>query len=176
LAGRVYPYIVKEYFMRWPVSALPEVVDELLEDLLNHGLLTASEDRRIWRRPPTESTEAVQLSVLARASVPILERYYLAISQLLRAGSGKLSQEALVHQCQLTAQRMSMLYALNSPEFFDRHLFDHFLRLLRQQDVLQTTPEGKLAYDAEQLEAIASDAKMVLAEQIRNSILQVVHR
>lgn len=176
LAGRVYPYVVHEYFMRWSMAELTEVVDELLEDLLNHGLLTASEDHEVWQRPPTESAEAVQLSVLARATVPILERYYLAISQLLRAGSGKLSQQALVRQCQLTAQRMSMLYALNSPEFFDRQLFDQFLKLLRQHEVLRVTPEGKLAYDTETLEAIASDAKMVLAEQIRNSILQVVHR
>lgn len=176
LAGRVYPYVVKEYFMRWSRNELPGVVDELLEDLLNHGLLTASEDREEWRRPATESTEAVQLSVLARATVPILERYYLAISQLLRAGSGRISQQALVHQCQITAQRMSMLYALNSPEFFDRALFDQFINQLRLHDVVGTSPDDKLVYDTQSLEAIAADAKMVLAEQIRNSILQVVHR
>ncbi|MCK7491603.1 MAG: hypothetical protein MZW92_07850 [Comamonadaceae bacterium] len=60
-------------------------MDELLEDLLNHGLLTAAEDRSVWHRPTAESSEAVQLSVLARSRrVPILERYYLAMSLLLQ--------------------------------------------------------------------------------------------
>jgi glycerol-3-phosphate O-acyltransferase len=176
LAGRVYPYVADEYFLRWDEAEVPAVVDELLEDLLNHGLLTASEDRSRWHRPAAESSEAVQLSVLARITVPILERYYLAISLLLRAGSGRLSQEALERQCQLTAQRMAMLYELNSPEFFDRALFGNFIERLRERGVLGDASEGKLAYEPAMLEAVAADAQLVLHEQIRNSILQVVHR
>jgi len=87
LAWRIYPYVADEYFLRWSEAELPGVVDELLEDLLNHGLLTASEDRSQWQRPAAESIESVQLSVLARATVPIVERFYLAISLLMKAGS-----------------------------------------------------------------------------------------
>ena len=176
LAGRVYPYVADEYFLRWREHELPGVVDELLEDLANHGLLTTTEDRAEWQRPPAESREAVQLSILARLSVPILERYYLAISLLTRAGSGRLTQEALERQCQLTAQRMAMLYELNSPEFFDRALFGIFIERLRERGVVQEAGEGRLVFDARVLEAVASDAQFVLHEQIRNSILQVVHR
>jgi glycerol-3-phosphate O-acyltransferase len=176
LAGRVYPYVADEYFLHWREHELPAVVDELLEDLLNHGLLTASDDRSEWRRPAAEASEAVQLSVLARLSVPILERYYLAISLLLRAGSGRLTQDALERQCQLTAQRMAMLYELNSPEFFDRALFGNFVGRLRARNVVSEAAEGRLVFDAKVLEAVASDAQFVLHEQIRNSILQVVHR
>jgi glycerol-3-phosphate O-acyltransferase len=176
LAGRVYPYVADEYFLHWRDDELPAVVDELLEDLLNHGLLTASEDRDEWRRPPAESSEAVQLSVLARITVPILERYYLAISLLLRAGSGRLTQDALERQCQLTAQRMAMLYELNSPEFFDRALFGNFIERLRERGVVTEAAEERIAFDATVLEAVAADAQIVLHEQIRNSILQVVHR
>jgi len=176
LAGRVYPYVADEYFLRWSEAEIPAVVDELLEDLLNHGLLTASADRSEWHRPPAESSEAVQLSVLARITVPILERYYLAISLLLRAGSGKLTQEALELQCQLTAQRMAMLYELNSPEFFDRALFGNFIERLRRREVLWIAADERIGYDPTLLQAVAADAQYVLHEQIRNSILQVVHR
>jgi glycerol-3-phosphate O-acyltransferase len=176
LAGRVYPYVADEYFLHWREHELEAVVDELLEDLLNHGLLTATADRTEWHRPPAESSEAVQLSVLARITVPILERYYLAISLLLRAGSGRLTQDALERQCQLTAQRMAMLYELNSPEFFDRALFGNFIGRLRERRVVDDGAEGRLVFDAGVLEAVAADAQFVLHEQIRNSILQVVHR
>lgn len=176
LARRVYPYVADEYFLRWSEEELPGVVDELLEDLFNHGLLTASEDRAVWHRPPAETPEAVQLSVLAQVTVPILERYYLALALLLKAGAGRLSQEALERQCQLMAQRMALLYEINSPEFFDRALFQNFLALLRERKVLWVDAEGRLEFDAAMLEAIVSDAQMVLNEQVRNSILQVVHR
>ena len=114
--------------------------------------------------------------MLARATVPILERYYLAISLLLKAGSGRITQDALERQCQLTAQRMSLLYELNSPEFFERALFGNFIDLLRARKVLQQGADGTLGLRAGMVEAIAADAQLVLHEQIRNSILQVVHR
>ena len=176
LSRRVYPYVADEYFLRWTEAELPAVVDELLEDLSNHGLLTTSDDRSEWRRPPAEASEAVQLSVLARVTVPILERYYLAISLLLRAGPGRLTQEALERQCQLTAQRMAMLYELNSPEFFDRALFGNFVQRLAERDVLALGEDDKINFEPAVLHAIAADAQLVLHEQIRNSILQVVHR
>jgi glycerol-3-phosphate O-acyltransferase len=176
LARRVYPYVADEYFLRWTEQELPAVVDELLEDLLNHGLLTAAEDRSVWHRPDAESSEAVQLSVLARVTMPILERYYLAMSLLLKAGSGRLSQDALERQCQLMAQRMALLYEINSPEFFDRALFGNFIEQLRVRHVLTDTEDGKLAFQPAMLEAIVADAQLVLHEQVRNSILQVVHR
>ena len=176
LARRVYPYVADEYFLRWSEAELPGVVDELLEDLLNHGLLTANEDRSVWHRPPAETPEAVQLSVLAQVTVPILERYYLALALLLKAGTGRLNQEALERQCQLMASRMALLYEINSPEFFDRALFQNFLALLRDRKVLSVDGEGRLEFEAAMLEAIVSDAQMVLNEQVRNSILQVVHR
>jgi hypothetical protein len=70
----------------------------------------------------------VQLSVLAHVTVPIIERYYLVIAVLLKSGSGRISQDVLESQCQLMAQRMSLLYELNSPEFFDKALFKNFHR------------------------------------------------
>jgi glycerol-3-phosphate O-acyltransferase len=70
------------------------------------------------------------------------------------------------------ASRMSLLYELRSPEFFDKTLFRQFLDLLRARNVIRTVPGGLLTYD-EALLAVASDAQLVLSEQIRHSILQV---
>ena len=75
---------------------------------------------------------------------------------------------------QLTAQRMAMLYGLNSPEFFDRTMFEHFIDLLRARGVIRLSNGGKLEFD-EVLMRVAADAQFVLSEQIRHSILQVTH-
>jgi glycerol-3-phosphate O-acyltransferase len=137
-------------------------------------LLETLENNTQWRRPPTGSSEAVQLSVLAQITVQIIERYYLAIAILLKSGSGRITQDALESQCRLMAQRMSLLHELNSPEFFDKALFKNFIDLLRTRKVIEVNGEGRLAFN-EILEAVAEDAQLVLHEQIRNSILQVTH-
>jgi glycerol-3-phosphate O-acyltransferase len=174
LAWRIYPYIAQELFLHWPEARLPAVVDEVLATFASLGLLEPSADRSVWRRPRTGSTEAVQLSGLAHATLEVIERYYLAIALLLRAGSGAITQEALESRCHQMASRMSLLYEMRSPEFFDRALFHQFLDLLRERDVIRIDPGGHLGYDQELL-AVAADAQLVLSEQIRHSILQVTH-
>lgn len=174
LAWRIYPYIRDELFLRWDESEIEGVVRATLELLANHGLLEAVGNGAEWQRPSTGTAEAVQLSLLAQITVPIIERYYLTISLLLKSGSGRVSQEVLENQCQLMAQRMSLLYELNSPEFFDKALFKNFIDLLRARNVLGVNAEGKLTY-TELLLAVSADAQLVLHEQIRNSILQVTH-
>ena len=165
---------IQQLTLRWEESEVPGVVDDVLEALARSGLLSRSEDGRVWRRPPTGTVEAVQLSVLAQATIQTVERYYLAIALLLQAGRGELTAEGLERRCASMAQRMSMLYGLNSPEFFDRTMFRSFIDLLRRRGVIEVGEGGKLTY-GEPLLAVADDARVVLSEQIRNSILQVTH-
>ena len=127
-----------------------------------------------WQRPQPNSLAAMQLSLLAQTTVATVERYYLAIALLIGAGSGAIGQAALEERCQLMAQRMTMLYGINSPEFFDRSLFENFIDLLRVRGVVRADERGRLVFD-ETLVRVATDAQLVLSEQIRHSILQVTH-
>jgi len=174
LAWRIYPYIAAELFLRWREDEVPSVVNAVLDCLERHGLIHANEDRSEWRRPPPTDARAMQLSLLAQATIQTIERYYLAIAQLLRAGSGQINQSDLEKRCQLTAQRMTMLYGLNSPEFFDRTMFENFLDLLRARGVIRVSSGGLIVFD-DVLIRVAADAQFVLSEQIRHSILQVTH-
>jgi glycerol-3-phosphate O-acyltransferase len=172
LAWRVYPYVASELFLRWREEELARVIEEVLAALAEIGVLHPNEDRTAWRRPPPDSPAAMQLSMLAQSTIQTIERYYLAISLLLRAGSGTINQKALEQQCQLAAQRMNMLFGFDSPEFFDRALFENFIDLLRERGVIRAGPAGTLEFD-EVLMRVAADAQLVLSEQIRHSILQV---
>jgi glycerol-3-phosphate O-acyltransferase len=175
LMWRIYPYVRDELFLRWSEAEIGARVLETLDDFANHGLLESTEEGAAWRRPATGSAEAVQLSLLAQVTVQIIERYYLVIAVLLKSGSGRISQDVLESQCQLMAQRMSLLYELNSPEFFDKTLFANFIDLLRARNVLGVNAEGRLTF-TDMLPTVADDAQLVLHEQIRNSVLQVTHR
>jgi glycerol-3-phosphate O-acyltransferase len=174
LAWRIYPYICAELFLHWDETELEAVVLANLRALRATGLLSSDESEADWSAAPATSAEAAQLPVLAQPTRQIIERYYLAIALLLRAGSGAVTQAELEKRCQQMAQRMTTLHGLHSPEFFDRSLFESFLSLLRRRGVIRADGEGKLVFD-EALDRIADDAQLVLSEQLRHSILQVVH-
>jgi len=174
LAWRIYPYIAEELFLHWREDQVHEVVQEQLRVFQSLGLLTPNADGTLWSRPAAAAPEAVQLSLLAQATIQTVERYYLAIALLVRAGSGKMTAATLEERCHLMAQRMSMLYRFNSPEFFDKALFADFIDHLRRRGVIQTDGAGMLTFN-EVLLNVEADAQLVLAEQIRHSILQVTH-
>jgi len=172
LVWRVYPYAAAELFLRWGEDEVAAVVAALLDTFAGLKLLSTDAERRVWQRPVATSFEAMRLSILAAAMIPTIERYYLVIAVLLQARSGTIGQEALEERCHLMAQRMSLLYGLNSPEFFDKSLFRNFIDLLRRRGVVQNGADGRLEF-GELLLAVAADAQLVLSEQIRHSILQV---
>lgn len=174
LVGRIYPYVAAELFLRWEEGEVPEAVERVLAAMGRLGLIEADDAGEGWRRAPPASAQAMQLSLLAQATLQTIERYYMAVSQLLSAGSGTINQATLERRCQLTAQRMTQLYGLNSPEFFDPALFANFIGLLRKRAVISADAAGNLGFD-EVLMRVAQDAQLVLSEQLRHSILQVMH-
>jgi glycerol-3-phosphate O-acyltransferase len=172
LVWRVYPYIRSELALHFPEAEIGAVADFLLDAMARSNLLEASEDRSEWQRPPPTSLEAAQLSLLAQATLQTIERYYLVVASLLQAGSGAIGREALEQRCHLIAQRMSVLYGLNSPEFFDKSLFGNFIDLLIARNVIAAAENGSLCF-GEPLLGVAADAQIVLSEQLRHDILQV---
>jgi glycerol-3-phosphate O-acyltransferase len=174
LAWRIYPYIAAELFLRWSEAELAGVVERLLATFGRLGILESIDAGTAWRRPPPTSPHAIQLSLLAQATIQTIERYYLSIAVLLRAGSGQINSRTLAERCQLMAQRIGMLYGFNSPEFSDRPMFDKFIALLLERQVIRVADGGVLVFDVV-LERVAFDAEFVLSEQIRHSILQVTH-
>jgi glycerol-3-phosphate O-acyltransferase len=172
LVWRVYPYIAAELFLEWEETRVPAVLDSLLDLFARLNLLETNPDRSEWQRPAPTSLESIRLSLLAESTIQTIERYYLVIALLLQAGSNAIGQEALEKRCHLMAQRMSVLYGLDSPEFFDTRLFRNFIALLLKRNVVQTSADGNLQF-GELLMGVSADAQLVLSEQIRTSILQV---
>ena len=172
LVWRVYPYIAAELFLQWEESQIPAMIDSLLDLFVELNLLETDEDRSVWQRPAATTFESLRLSLLAESTIQTIERYYLVIALLLQAGSNAIGQEALEKRCHLMAQRMSVLYGLDSPEFFDKSLFRNFIELLLRRNVVRTSVEGNLEF-GDLLLGVSADAHLVLSEQIRTSILQV---
>ena len=123
-------------------------------------------------RPRAGSEKAFQLLMLGQAMVPMLQRFYLVIAILAQHGSGTLTRSRLERMCELSAERLSMIYGLHSPDFFNKTLFHDFIRKLQDQEVLRRNEEGLLEFD-DDIFGIGTDARLVLGEQIRHSILSL---
>jgi glycerol-3-phosphate O-acyltransferase len=174
LAGLAYPFLRSELFLRWSEEEVGDVVRRTVEVMVSSRLLIADPDGESVRRPPAGTAEAVQLSVLAQSTLQTLERFYMTIALLFKHGSGNISQGDLENLCYLMAQRIALLHGLDAPEFFAKALFRNFIQVLKARGVLSVNEQGLLVYD-ESIRSVEADAKLVLSEQIRHSVLQVTH-
>jgi glycerol-3-phosphate O-acyltransferase len=172
LVRLIYPFMRKELCLKWPEDDADTVTRDAVDALVEQGLLIRRKRRRVLERPPAGSAKAYQLMMLGQAMVPMLQRFYLVIAILVQHGSGTLTRARLEKMCQLSAERLSMIYELHSPDFFNKSLFHDFIRKLQEQDVLRRNEESLLEFD-EDIVDIGTDARLVLGEQIRHSILSL---
>jgi len=172
LVRLIYPFMKEELCLQWNYEEINDVTTAGIEALLDLEILTRSKNGKELIRPPAGSGKAYQLLMLGQSMVPMLQRFYLVISLLVKNGSGVLSRATLERLCQQSAQRLSLIYGLHSPDFFDRALFQDFIRKLREQNVLRRNDEGLLEFD-EDITGIGEDARLVLGEEIRHSILSL---
>ena len=169
-AKTIYPYLKAELFLHWQEDEISGVIDQWLDLCVSKGYLTQDGEDLI--RPSVSSNNYIMLSVLSQQVIQILERYYIAIALLQRAGTGSVSKDDMVKNCSLMAQRISILHGLNAPEFFDKSLFKNLIEELLERKVLTLNEEGNIEF-GDRIESIANDAKILLNADLRRSILQV---
>ncbi len=171
LTSVAYPYLQSELFLRYRNEEIEQVINQWIDVLVEQGLLEARKDDRIGR--PEEGTEqALRLRILSRFIIQTLERYHIALGILRKYGSGKISAAELEEQSALLAERMSILFGLNAPEFFDKTLFRNFIANLQKNGVISTDENGLIRY-TEGLDEVAEDARLVLSVEKRQAIQQV---
>ncbi len=168
----IYPFMKKELCLKWDVDEIDAVTTEAIKSLIDIEILTYGSRKRSLVRPPAGSEKAFQLLMLGQSMVPMLQRFYLVIAILVRNGSGVLTRGLLEGMCQQSAERLSMIYGLHSPDFFNKTLFHDFIRTLQDLDVLRRNSDGLIEFD-EDLTNIGADARLVLGEEIRHSILSL---
>ena len=168
----IYPFMKKELFLKWELEQVYGVATGAIESLCDLGILSYGKRKKTLVRPPAGSARAFQLLMLGQSMVPMLQRFYLVIAILVGHGSGTLSRARLETMCQQSAERLSMIYGLHSPDFFNKSLFHDFIKTLQAQDVLRRNSNGAIEFD-DDITSIGADARLVLGEEIRHSILSL---
>jgi glycerol-3-phosphate O-acyltransferase len=171
----LYPFLQAELFLPWDEDTFASRIDRTIEVFIREGLLeqVSDDDGGILARYAGQSDEVFRLRALGHTLQQAFERYYIAIAILVKNGPGILGAGELEGLCQLTAQRLSLLYAPAAPEFFDKSLFRSFIQKLRELKLVWPNPDtSKLMFD-ERLNAWAKEARVVLGRELRHTIEKI---
>lgn len=168
MARLVYPFVRDELFLKYSSNQFHRQVSKCLNWLTENGYLEVKGDT--ITRVTGATSEALRLRILGRSALPGFERYFITLALLARHGSGQLTSGQLERLCQLTAERMALLFDFHAPEYFDRTLFRRFIQLLKRNDVLGIDESGCLTFDDRVTNTI-NDAKALLSKDVRHHIL-----
>jgi len=172
IATQMYPFLQSELFLYYPAHSLNDTLNKKVDSLLAYGLIVELGDG-ILSVPESNSKGYQQLQVLATPVGQSLERYFMTLALLAQQGSGNLTEKEVVDLCHLLGQRLSVLYADDIPDFFDRALFTSFISALTRLDYLQKDEEtGVLTFD-HRINDIAHHAKYVLTPDMMQILQQV---
>ena len=172
MVATIYPYLAAELQFSLTRS-IPEEVRFRVQHLVSEGLLIGdfdSQEEQV-QVPELTSHAFYQLDLMAKVILQTLERFFITIALLVQAGSGNLGRRSLEEKCQQVAQRISRLYGLNAPEFFDRQLFHTFVDTLFAEHILSLDENKHLVFKPI-LDEATRLAQWVIPNEFRYAVLR----
>ncbi len=164
MVDTVFPYIAEELYLRVD----PAATDRWLTHMVELGLLELHPTGG-YLAPPAGDPNQHRLELLSTIIQPTLERLYIVIA-LLASGSER-TRESLQDDSRKMAQKMSRVYGLNAPEFFDARLFDLFVDKLVADGVISEREDGTLSHTAV-VDEVLKAAQAVINPEFRYAILR----
>ena len=162
----VFPYIAAELNIR----DQPGSIERWLTHMLDLGLLELHPAGG-YCAPPAGDPSRHQLQMLSSIIAPTLERLYIVIGLLANRNDAVRTRESLQEDSRKIAHKMSRIYGINAPEFFDAHLFDLFVDKLISDGVVRECDDGSLSH-LPVVEEVLKAAAAVINPEFRYAILR----
>ena len=164
----IYRLMASELFLRWSADELPAATQAIVETFVRRGLLLRNDSGRL-STPEPNSQEFAELRMLGETLHPLLERHFLTLSLLEHCGSGVRTRRTLENDCHLLAQRLALLYELNTAEFSEKTSFSVLIANLIDTDLLREDEAGLLHFD-QRITTPLAQASLVLPAGARQAI------
>ena len=159
----VYPHMRAELF-------LEEASDDLVPRWLGHLArldLVTRHGNDVYAPPPRHAPEHFRLRLLANIVMQTIERYYIVIALLTHRGG--MTRARLEEECGIVARRMSRIYGINAPDFFDAALFRRFIETLIARGAAVESETGNLS-PAPILREVVRGAQGVISDEFRQAV------
>lgn len=155
-AQDLYPLLQAELFLQWSPAAILAVLEDTLHYL--------KKELRLFEPPQKRNLE-----LLAGVIRPSLERFAIVLTLLEKAGSGTITSRELESQARIHAERISRLYQINSPEYFDSKLFNNLVAQLFTGEIVKQDDNGKLVFGTN-LGTAMRQTETVLGTTLRHTL------
>ncbi|MDG1206520.1 MAG: glycerol-3-phosphate 1-O-acyltransferase PlsB [Pseudomonadales bacterium] len=162
----IYPFLAKELFLNISMQDLPERIANTIEVLIAVGLVMKEAD--IVSTTDQTSDGFASLTELAEIVEPCLERFHIVL--MLIADKDIRSSKEIEASALDVAQRLSLIFGINSPEFFDRSLFARFMTALSATDSITKTDQTWIPSDG--FTKLHSSIDSLLDTSVRFNVIQ----
>ncbi|WP_346993825.1 hypothetical protein [Alteromonas gracilis] len=157
LIAALYPLLQKELFLHLSQDEALAHTDALINALLDNGLLR-QKDKELF--PPDAHCKQFHSAwLLSRCMQETLQRYAVVLTILDK--EKVISRSALERESKKVAERLSTLYGLSSPEFYDKNVLSSFIGALKDNHWLDSEKDGSLKY-SEECEALREDVMALI--------------
>ena len=164
----LYVFLQAELFLHWDISEFKQQIDLWLKTLIEEGLVMLEDD--VYLVNSDNSDALGLLEGLSEHLIQTLQRYFLTLARLKKQGSGVLTSSQLEEQSTLLAQRINLLFGINSPEFFDKALFRTLIKQLISEKVISVSESQELIFD-DSINSLLKELENILDPSLQKTIL-----
>ena len=166
----VFPYLAAEL----NISGDPDAIDRWLQHLVRAELLQVHPAGG-YCAPSAQTQAHYRLHMLSQLIMQTLERLYIVVGLLAQPGATQrkqtLTRVELQDQSQRVARKMSRIYGLNAPEFFDAQLFNGFIDKLIADGVVSEGSDSQLCY-SDVIDDVTKAAERIIDAEFRYAVLR----
>ena len=159
----VFPHMRADLFLE---AAGDDLVPRWLRHLARLNLVTRHGDD-VYAPPPRHAPEHFRLRLLANIAMQTIERYYIMVALLTRHGT--MTRDSLEAESGIVARRMSRIYGINAPDFFDAALFRRFIETLIERGAAVESQAGDLS-PTPILGEVVRGAQGVISDEFRQAV------
>lgn len=157
LVKQLYPMLKREFFMHFSEQEALQYVETLLVYLKEKGMLV--QKGKYWSAAEPSSDEFHSAWLLSRSMQETWQRYAVVLRVL--ESEKTMGRAQLERQSTMVAERLSILFGMHSPEFYDKNVLGTFVNALRENRLVHSRDDGNFEF---------SDSSLAL----KNAIMPLV--
>ncbi|MFC3122574.1 glycerol-3-phosphate 1-O-acyltransferase PlsB [Agaribacter flavus] len=147
LVETLFPLLKREFFMHHSSQEALDYAEALLDYFVKHAFLL---DKNGQLSPPEATSKRFHTAWLLSRTMQETWQRYAVVLRVLEIEQ-TIGRAQLERQSVTVAERLSALFGLHSPEFYDKNVLSTFVNALRENELLQCQEDGSLAFSEQSL-------------------------
>ena len=147
LVKQLYPMLKREFFMHFSDQQAADYVETLIVYLKEKGFVV--QKGRYLSAAEPKSDEFHSAWLLSRCMQETWQRYAVVLRVL--ETENIIGRSQLERQSTMVAERLSILFGMHSPEFYDKNVLGTFVNALKENKLVHSRDDGSFEFSESSL-------------------------